>query len=87
MVILEEGGRVKIDTQRQKFVGGDESTGGFTLIELLVVLGIISLLLTILLPVLSKIRQQAKGIISANNQHQIVNTINLYSGEYASHHP
>jgi prepilin-type N-terminal cleavage/methylation domain-containing protein len=77
----------KISTQRQKLVGGDEPIGGFTLIELLIVLGVISLLLAILLPALSKIRQQAKTIININNQHQTINSVNLFSMDNSDRYP
>ncbi|MBN2210107.1 MAG: type II secretion system protein [Sedimentisphaerales bacterium] len=60
---------------------------GFTLIELLVVVSIIALLVSILLPALSKAREQAKKIYCANNLKQIATAMNMYALENKSQYP
>jgi prepilin-type N-terminal cleavage/methylation domain-containing protein len=54
---------------------------GFTLVELLVVISIMSLLMGILIPVLSKARHHARTIVGINNQKQIVTAASLFAFE------
>lgn len=66
---------------------------GFTLIELLVVIGIISILLGILIPVLSAARARGKVTVCSNNLRQLMTAMRSYldgSGDiypYASYMP
>jgi len=59
----------------------------FSLIELLVVIAVISALMGILLPSLSKVRDQARMIISTNNQRQIVTAVTLFASDNDERYP
>jgi len=60
---------------------------GFTLVELLVVISIIALLMSVLLPSLSRAREQAKRTVCANNLHQTGVSLIMYAGEFNSQFP
>ncbi len=51
----------------------------FTLIELLVVVAIIAVLISILLPALSSAREQARKVVCANSNRQIMVAVNSYA--------
>jgi len=58
---------------------------GFTLIELLVVIAIIALLMSIMLPVLAKSRQQAQAVICRANLKQWGLTFEMYTDNNNDH--
>ncbi len=55
---------------------------GFTLIELLVVVAIISLLISILTPSLSRARQQAKSTVCLTRLSEFMKGLTAYGGDY-----
>ena len=59
----------------------------FTLIELLVVISIIALLLSILMPALSKVKEKAKKIVCASGLHQVHIALNAYAADYNNKYP
>ena len=54
----------------------------FTLMELLIVVAVIAILLSLLLPSLSKARDRAKTAVCLSNQKQITVAIQMYSSRY-----
>jgi prepilin-type N-terminal cleavage/methylation domain-containing protein/prepilin-type processing-associated H-X9-DG protein len=58
---------------------------GFTLIELLVVVAIIALLVSILLPSLSKAREQAKAAVCASRLREFGNAWAIYESKFQSY--
>jgi prepilin-type N-terminal cleavage/methylation domain-containing protein/prepilin-type processing-associated H-X9-DG protein len=62
-------------------------TRGFTLIELLVVVAIIGMLIAILLPALSRAREQSKATICMSNMRQVGLGFYYYGEDHGGHPP
>ncbi len=60
---------------------------GFTLLEMLVVTGIISMLLSILVPALGKARRQAHRIRGMSHMGQIVDILHVYAADNSDRFP
>lgn len=59
----------------------DSQFGAFTLIELLIVVAILAILAALLLPALSRAKEQGKRAVCASNLHQLALAFTLYAEE------
>ena len=64
-----------------------KNKNGFTLIELLVVISIIALLLSILMPALSVVKERTRRVICGSNQKQLAYSAILYANDYDGKFP
>ncbi len=60
---------------------------GFTLVELLVVISIISLLLAVLMPALSKAREAGRSVVCNSNVKQIGLALTMYADDWDDWYP
>src|SRR3954449_5909320 len=67
--------------------GKKRRRGAFTLVELLVVIGIIALLISILLPSLSRAREAANQVTCQSQEKQIVMGMILHASEHKGYMP
>ena len=58
---------------------------GFTLVELLVVIGIIAILIAVLMPALSRVRDQARGVQCSSNLRQLMTAAHLFAQDNKGH--
>ncbi len=72
---------------RREEAGRQSSRAGFTLVELLVVIAIISVLASMLLPVLDKALDSARAVQCVNNLKQIGLTLPQYADAHADYLP
>ncbi len=66
---------------------GVRSSSAFTLIEVLVVVAIISLLVSVLLPSLTKARDRARAVVCLSNLHRLGHATVFYTNTYKVHPP
>jgi prepilin-type N-terminal cleavage/methylation domain-containing protein len=66
---------------------GTSRKAGFTLVELLVVIAIIALLMSILMPALARVRDQAKDVLGRSNLKQWTLIFSMYTEDFDGSFP
>jgi prepilin-type N-terminal cleavage/methylation domain-containing protein len=84
IVRLAGADNVKGVAMASRVASRDRERSAFTLIELLVVVAIIALLISILLPSLSKAREQARTTLCMSRISQLTKSMLLYEGDYGT---
>lgn len=73
--------------RRERLQPGARRSVGFTLVELLVVIAIVALLASLLLPALSKAKEQGRASVCRNNMRQIALAMTLYADDNLDYLP
>jgi prepilin-type N-terminal cleavage/methylation domain-containing protein len=76
-----------ITSEAHSFTIGEKGGRAFTLIELLVVLAVISVLMAVFVPALSKVRRKAGLVECMRNQREIIYAVELFSTDNSSRYP